>query len=103
MRKRGGERTGGEGEGGREGRREGEGGEIKGMMEMGDYSALTGFWMDIGQPKDFLRGMALYLSHVRQTSAERLAEGEGFVGNVLVVSWDFPVMFCNQTMYTQLY
>ncbi|CAI8041563.1 Mannose-1-phosphate guanyltransferase beta [Geodia barretti] len=28
--------------------------------------------------------MALYLSHVRQTSPERLAEGDSFVGNVLV-------------------
>jgi mannose-1-phosphate guanylyltransferase len=45
---------------------------------------LEGFWMDIGQPKDFLRGMALYLSHVRQTSPERLADGDSFVGNVLV-------------------
>ena len=26
---------------------------------------LSGFWMDIGQPKDFLRGMALYLSHIK--------------------------------------
>ena len=41
--------------------------------------------MDIGQPKDFLRGMALYLSHIRQTEADRLAEGDSFVGNVLVV------------------
>ena len=41
--------------------------------------------MDIGQPKDFLRGMALYLSHIRQTAADRLVEGDSFVGNVLVV------------------
>ena len=45
-----------------------------------------GFWMDIGQPKDFLRGMALYLSHLRQSAADTLAEGESYVGNVLVVS-----------------
>ena len=43
--------------------------------------------MDIGQPKDFLRGMALYLSYLRQSAADRLAEGDTFVGNVLVVSW----------------
>ena len=42
--------------------------------------------MDIGQPKDFLRGMALYLSHLRKSSPQRLAEGESYVGNVLVVS-----------------
>ena len=46
--------------------------------------------MDIGQPKDFLRGMALYLSHLRQSAAQRLAEGETFVGNVLVVSLSSP-------------
>ena len=49
--------------------------------------ALSGFWMDIGQPKDFLRGMVLYLSHLRQNATGRLAEGDGFVGNVLVVSF----------------
>ena len=47
--------------------------------------ATLGFWMDIGQPKDFLRGMSLYLSHVRQNEAHRLAEGDTYVGNVLVV------------------
>ena len=41
--------------------------------------------MDIGQPKDFLKGMTLYLSFLRQSAAQRLAEGDGFVGNVLVV------------------
>ena len=49
-------------------------------------SDLSGFWMDIGQPKDFLRGMSLYLSHLRQSAAHRLAEGDTYVGNVLVVS-----------------
>ena len=46
----------------------------------------TGFWMDIGQPKDFIKGMGLYLSFLRKTAPERLAEGENFVGNVLMVS-----------------
>jgi mannose-1-phosphate guanylyltransferase len=45
---------------------------------------LEGFLMDIGQPKDFLRGMALYLSHLRQSTTQRLAEGDTYVGNVLV-------------------
>ena len=39
--------------------------------------------MDIGQPKDFLTGMCLYLSSLRERSPERLKED--LVGNVLVV------------------
>nr|XP_006631022.1 PREDICTED: mannose-1-phosphate guanyltransferase beta [Lepisosteus oculatus] len=45
---------------------------------------LQGFWMDIGQPKDFLTGMCMYLQSVRQHSPEKLRTGSGFVGNVLV-------------------
>ncbi|XP_053577115.1 mannose-1-phosphate guanyltransferase beta isoform X2 [Bombina bombina] len=45
---------------------------------------LQGFWMDIGQPKDFLTGMCLYLQSVRQKNPERLHAGPGFIGNVLV-------------------
>jgi len=44
---------------------------------------LKGFWMDVGQPKDYLTGMALYLNYVRQTNPERLSREHGFVGNVL--------------------
>ncbi|MGH0156087.1 UNVERIFIED_CONTAM: hypothetical protein FKN15_074753 [Acipenser sinensis] len=45
---------------------------------------LQGFWMDIGQPKDFLTGMCMYLQCERQQSPERLRTGPGFLGNVLV-------------------
>ncbi|CAG9816861.1 unnamed protein product [Phaedon cochleariae] len=45
---------------------------------------LQGFWMDVGQPKDFLTGMCLYLKHLRTTDGERLYKGNGAVGNVLV-------------------
>ncbi|XP_065175097.1 mannose-1-phosphate guanyltransferase beta-like [Sycon ciliatum] len=45
---------------------------------------LDGFWMDIGQPKDFLTGMCMYLGSLRQLSPDRLYSGEGVVGNVLV-------------------
>lgn len=45
-----------------------------------------GFWMDIGQPKDFLKGMCMYLQSLRQHASERLRTGPGFLGNVLVVS-----------------
>ncbi|XP_030765404.1 mannose-1-phosphate guanyltransferase beta [Sitophilus oryzae] len=47
---------------------------------------LQGFWMDVGQPKDFLIGMCLYLKHLRTTDPERLYSGPGVVGNVLVHS-----------------
>lgn len=49
---------------------------------------LKGYWMDIGQPKDFLTGMCLYLQSIRQNSKEslNLASGKSYVGNVLVVS-----------------
>lgn len=46
----------------------------------------AGFWMDIGQPKDFLTGMCMYLQSLRQRAPERLHTGSGFLGNVLVVS-----------------
>ncbi|KAG8436203.1 hypothetical protein GDO86_007348 [Hymenochirus boettgeri] len=45
---------------------------------------LQGFWMDIGQPKDFLTGMCMYLQSTRQKHPEMLHAGLGFVGNVLV-------------------
>ncbi|XP_057651982.1 mannose-1-phosphate guanyltransferase beta [Diorhabda carinulata] len=45
---------------------------------------LEGFWMDVGQPKDFLTGMCLYLKHLRQTNEQKLYKGPGVVGNVLV-------------------
>ncbi|MEE6519640.1 hypothetical protein FKM82_017338 [Ascaphus truei] len=56
------------------------------MAQEGQLCAmeLQGFWMDIGQPKDFLTGMCLYLQSVRQKHPERLHSGPGFVGNVLV-------------------
>ncbi|KAK7899435.1 hypothetical protein WMY93_020288 [Mugilogobius chulae] len=56
------------------------------MAEEGHLFAmeLQGFWMDIGQPKDFLTGMCMYLQSLRQHSPERLRTGPGFHGNVLV-------------------
>nr|XP_056713023.1 mannose-1-phosphate guanyltransferase beta [Euleptes europaea] len=56
------------------------------MAEQGQLYAmeLQGFWMDIGQPKDFLTGMCMYLQFLRLKQPERLHSGPGFVGNVLV-------------------
>ena len=48
---------------------------------------LEGFWMDVGQPKDFLSGTCLYLSSLTKKSSKKLAKvSEPFVhsGNVLV-------------------
>lgn len=45
---------------------------------------LKGFWMDVGQPKDYLEGLSLYLASLRQKDSKLLYEGPGVVGNVLV-------------------
>ncbi|CAO3591371.1 unnamed protein product [Absidia cylindrospora] len=49
---------------------------------------LDGFWMDIGQPKDFLTGTCLYLSHLTKKQSELLSDPatQEFVhkGNVMV-------------------
>ena len=42
--------------------------------------------MDVGQPKDFLTGMCMYLQHLKEKSPEKLHQGTGIIGNVLVVS-----------------
>jgi len=47
---------------------------------------LKGYWMDIGQPKDFLTGMCLYLQSEGQKPDTKLKfkGGAGIVGNVLM-------------------
>lgn len=45
---------------------------------------LPGYWMDIGQPKDFLTGMCLHLDFVQRTHPESLTTGSNFVGSVMV-------------------
>lgn len=50
---------------------------------------LPGFWMDIGQPRDYIAGLRLYLDSLRKkekesSSSELLASGAHIVGNVLV-------------------
>ncbi len=41
--------------------------------------------MDIGQPKDFVTGVGMYLSYLAEHNPAKLAKGDNFVGNVLVV------------------
>ncbi|KAK2657793.1 hypothetical protein Ddye_010845 [Dipteronia dyeriana] len=45
---------------------------------------LQGFWMDIGQPKDYITGLRLYLDFLRKQSSSELASGSHIIGNVLV-------------------
>ena len=40
--------------------------------------------MDVGQPKDFLTGMCLYLGSLKQKGSALLATGPCIVGNVIV-------------------
>lgn len=56
------------------------------MAKDGELHAmeLQGFWMDVGQPKDFLTGMCLYLTSLRQKNSNELYDGTGVVGNVIV-------------------
>jgi mannose-1-phosphate guanylyltransferase len=55
------------------------------------YAAeLHGFWMDIGKPEDFLKGMGLFLNHLGRQKAVELSTGANFRGNVLMVSQTIP-------------
>ncbi|CAN6471596.1 unnamed protein product [Victoria cruziana] len=45
---------------------------------------LPGFWMDIGQPKDYITGLRLYLDSLRKRSSLKLACGSHIVGNVII-------------------
>jgi mannose-1-phosphate guanylyltransferase len=47
---------------------------------------LEGFWMDVGQPKDFLTGIGLYLASVKRRDPSKLATGTHVAGNVLIHS-----------------
>jgi mannose-1-phosphate guanylyltransferase len=45
---------------------------------------LPGYWMDVGQPKDYLTGLTLHLSSVRNHNPSQLASGSHIQGNVLI-------------------
>jgi len=45
---------------------------------------LSGYWMDVGQPKDYLLGMSFYLNNLKGSSPSKLRTGSGFMGLVLV-------------------
>jgi mannose-1-phosphate guanylyltransferase len=52
---------------------------------------LPGFWMDIGQPKDYLTGQVLKLKSLSETNPEVLASGDNIKGNVLISEYDVKV------------
>lgn len=45
---------------------------------------LSDYWMDVGQPIDYLKGMVLYLGWYRKMNNQHLALGDGIIGNVLI-------------------
>lgn len=45
---------------------------------------LPGFWMDVGQPRDYLTGTGLYLTSIAKKDPASLATGPRFTGHVLV-------------------
>lgn len=45
---------------------------------------LEGFWMDVGQPKDYLTGIGLYLKSLETKSPDSIPRGEHFMGNNLI-------------------
>ncbi|XP_074645651.1 mannose-1-phosphate guanylyltransferase catalytic subunit beta-like isoform X1 [Tubulanus polymorphus] len=56
------------------------------MADDGELFAmeLKGFWMDVGQPKDFLTGMCLYLDFLAKSEPKFLYHSCNVVGSVLV-------------------
>jgi mannose-1-phosphate guanylyltransferase len=45
---------------------------------------LEGFWADVGQPKDFLIGTALYLESLKKKEPASLVTGKHITGNVMI-------------------
>jgi mannose-1-phosphate guanylyltransferase len=45
---------------------------------------LEGYWMDVGQPKDYLTGLNLYLSGLKQKSSPLLSSGAHVQGNAVI-------------------
>lgn len=45
---------------------------------------LPGYWMDIGQPHDYLSGQTLYLKSQRELNQGALASGDNIKGNVII-------------------
>lgn len=59
---------------------------------------LPGFWMDVGQPKDYLSGMCLYLSYLTSQKSKLVVDPSQnpwvHGGNVLVDPVSKASLFC---------
>ena len=44
---------------------------------------IAGYWMDVGQPKDFVIGSSLYLDHVSKTKPDLLCKNQSCLGKNL--------------------
>lgn len=47
---------------------------------------LSGYWMDVGQPNDYLTGLHLYLNSLRIHRSNQLSSGPNVIGNVMIDS-----------------
>ncbi|KAK0398689.1 hypothetical protein QR680_002709 [Steinernema hermaphroditum] len=56
---------------------------------------LPGFWMDVGQPKDFLTGTRLYLRHIRENNKDMLASGDHI--QELALTWSLGLGCASRT------
>jgi len=57
------------------------------MCEEGNLYAmeLQGFWMDVGQPKDYITGMCKYLTHLSEVNPQELKNDNNiYIGPVMV-------------------
>ncbi|KAL5110379.1 Mannose-1-phosphate guanyltransferase beta-A [Taenia crassiceps] len=56
------------------------------MVEDGELYCveISGIWMDIGRPKDFLLGTQMYLEHLRNKGRLEHYDPPDFIGNVLI-------------------
>ena len=57
---------------------------------------LKGFWMDVGQPKDYLTGMCMYLDSLKRKDSTKLYTGSSCVGNVLIVSVEYMIYYLSK-------
>ena len=45
---------------------------------------LDGFWMDVGQPKDYLIGLELWLNHLESNNDPRVSKGSNILGGCMI-------------------
>lgn len=56
------------------------------MVDDGELycTELTGYWMDVGLPTDFIHAMRLYLGYLYESKSDLLTTHQCFLGNVLM-------------------